>query len=50
MVKSLVVVDVELRGLFLMERAAALILAPGLLELGGLADQTRQQCPGAKFV
>jgi hypothetical protein len=37
-VEALVVVDVEGGGLLVVERAAALVLATGLGELGGFSD------------
>jgi hypothetical protein len=50
MVEALVVVDVERRGLLVMERAAPLVLAPGLGELGGLADERAERGAAAEFV
>src|SRR3546814_6996519 len=50
MIKRLVVVDVERRRLFVVERAAALEFAARLLELDRFRDQRGQQRAGPKLV
>ncbi len=50
MVESFFVVDREAGGLFLMERAAGLKLAPGLGELHRRGDDCREGRAGAEFV